>query len=480
MCFLPRSINAIKLGLVSTFLDKFTDLETKNFVVFYLACKFRFKYFSSQQIKKYQQQKAQNIVAYAVGNSEFFKNFYSKAHTTNFHSLPTINKKLMMDNIGDYNTVGLSKNEILDFCLDVEKTRDFTQRLHGMNIGMSSGTSGNKGVEIVTRAEESYLKAALFARFNFPKYEKINLAFILRVSTPAFNLNMLGNKLTYVSQLQSIEKINQQLTAINPNIISAPASMLKIIAKEIENKRLTIYPKKVVSYAEVLHPDVEQYIEKIFGCRVDQIYKCTEGPIAVSCSHGSLHINEDLVLVETLNSDGTQTPIGSPCQKLLVTDLHKKSQPIIRYELNDIITISPHKCSCGSAFRVIQRIQGRADDVFWSKRLDSNEWQYIFPDYISRAVITTSDDVDEFQVIQNSPDDVLLRIQLNPEIPTYTFDTRVIINNLSNVFTDYGCNAPKISIVFEKIKFNKNSNKLIRIQRNFDIDDVYETNNKTI
>ncbi|NCS32443.1 hypothetical protein GW793_03030 [bacterium] len=455
---------------MSTFLDTFSDLETKNFVVFYLACKYRFTFFSPQQINKYQQQKARSIIAYATNHSQFFKTHYKDVDITDIYSLPTTNKKLMMDNLGDYNTVGLSKDEILDFCLEVEKTRDFTRRLHGMNIGMSSGTSGNKGVEIVTRTEESYLKAALFARFNFPKHERINLAFILRVSTPAFNFNFLGNKLTYVSQLQSIGEITRQLTAINPNVISAPASMLKIIAREIEAGRLFIKPKKVVSYAEVLHPDVEKYLIKVFGTSIDQIYKCTEGPIAISCSHGSLHINEDLVLVETLQSDGTQTPVGTPCEKLLVTDLHKKSQPIIRYELNDIITISPHKCSCGSAFRVIERIQGRADDVFWAKRIDSGEWQYIFPDYISRAVITASDDIDEFQVVQNSPDNVLLRVQLKPKVPSDTFDTTTIIDNLSTVFSSYGCKAPEISIVFEKPRFNENSNKLIRIQRNFDIE----------
>ena len=409
------------------------------------------------------------IAEYAVIHSNFFKRYYANFDLNNFSSLPTVNKKMMMENLTEYNTVGLTEKEILDFCLEIEKTRDFSKRLKGLNVGMSSGTSGNKGIEVVTPREENYLKAALLARFDFPKDKKINLAFILRVSTPAFNLNMFGHKLTYISQLNTIEEINSQLKKLQPNVISAPPSMLKIIAKEVEGGRLIVKPIRLVCYAEVLYPDVKDYLVKVFKCPVHQIYKCTEGPIAISCKYGSLHINEDLVLVETLNNDGTITMPGLPCQKLIVTDLHKTSQPIIRYELNDIITISLNKCSCNSSFRVIEKIQGRADDIFWAKSIKTDEWQYIFPDYISRAIIVASEDIDEYQVIQNSPDDVLVRLQLKNGNDSSHFDKNTIINNINNVFTSYKCRQPKISIVFEKPEFNTNSNKLIRIHRNFNI-----------
>jgi len=42
--------------------------------------------------------------------------------------------------------------------------------------------------------------------------------------------------------------------------------------------------------------------------------------------------------------------------------------------------------------------------------------------------------------------------------------------NINNVFRGYNCRLPKISIVFEKPEFNRNSNKLIRIHRDFNID----------
>jgi len=447
----------------------FDDLETKYFLVFYFLCKSRIRNFEESDIKKYQNNRVKKITEYAVNHSKFYKEYFSGFDLINFPELPLINKKIMMDNLTDFNTVGLSKDEILNFCLEVEKTRNFSKRLKGLNIGMSSGTSGNKGVEIVTPREENYMKAALFARFDFPKNEKINLAFILRVSAPAFNLDKFGHKLTYISQLNSIDEINKQLEEIYPNVVSASPSMLKLLAAEAENGRLSINPKRLISYSEILYPDVKDYLIKVFKCPVHQIYKCTEGPIAISCKYGQLHINEDLVLVETLNNDGTITSPGQPCQKLIITDLHKKSQPIIRYELNDIITISPVICKCGSSFRVIENIQGRADDLFWAKKIKTDEWQYIFPDYISRAIISASEDIDEYQAIQSAPDDVLVRIQLKNGIDRNQFNSRAVMENINNVFSGYNCKQPEISIVFEKPEFNRNSNKLIRIHRNFSI-----------
>jgi len=402
-----------------------------------------------------------DIVRYAAAKSPFFKKYYSGCNLNDIWHLPRVNKKIMMDNLGDYNTLGLDKDEITKFYLEVEKKRDFTKRLKGINIGMSSGTSGNRGVEIVTPREENYMKAALLSRFDFPKGEKINLAFILRVSAPAFNLDKFGHRLTYVSQLQPLEKIMAQLAAIGPNILSGPPSMLKLIAKEVEAGRLKIAPKRLISYAEVLYPDVRDYLGKVFNCPIREIYKCTEGPIAVSCPHGSLHINEDLVVLEALKDDGSPAAPGEPCERLVVTDLHKRSQPIIRYDLNDIVTISPQKCSCGSNFRVIERIQGRADDMFWGIRKDGSGSHFIYQDYISRAIISTSEAIDDYQAIQEDYCHVVLRIKT--KIAGQNDLASNLVGAVRGVFSSYGCQEPEVKVVFGDPLRNEFSNKLARI-----------------
>lgn len=447
----------------------FKDIETENFFLFYILAKYRFKHFTEKQIINYQKRKLSGVTEYAFNNSKFFRNYYNGYDLEDFELLPTLTKNIMMENLGDYNTLGFKKKEIINFCLEIEKSRDFSKRFRGINIGMSSGTSGNKGVEIVTPREEMYMKAALLARFDIPENEKMNVAFILRVSAPAFSLNILGHRLAYVSQLNSIENISKHLQEINPNILSAPPSMLKIIAKEVEAKRLNIKPKRLITYAEIIYPDVRNYLKEVFNCPLHEIYKCTEGPIALTCKHERLHINEDLVFVETFNKDGSKTMPGNPCSKLVITDLHKRAQPIIRYHLNDIITVSPKKCICGSNYRVIENIQGRADDLFWGKKIDGDSMQFIFPDYITRAIITSSENIDEYQVIQNSPYDMTIKIDLKDKTQEKSFERDVLMKNIENLFIEYKCEKPKMEIKFEKPEANKNSNKLARIKRNFEV-----------
>jgi putative adenylate-forming enzyme len=441
------------------------EFETKFQLIFYILSKYRFRFWSIKDIKKYQEKKTKEIARYAVKHSKFFKEHYNKYDLNKFSSLPIVNKRIMMDNLTEYNTLGLNKDELINFALNVEKTRDFSARFNGINIGMSSGTSGNKGIVITTKEEENYIKAMYASRLVLPKGEKINCAFILRISTPAFDYHQSGHKLTYINQLQPIEKTMEQLEKLNPNIVSAPPSMLKLLAAELQTGRLKISPKLVYSYAEVLYPDVKEYLQNSFKCKVHEIYQGSEGCYALTCRQGNLHINEDMVFFELLDDRGLATKDGEPGHKLLVTDLHKKSQPIIRYELNDIITISKEKCSCGSNFRVIKQIQGRADDMFWGLRTDTKEPQFIFQDYISRNIISTSEDIEEYQATQDGYTEIALRMQLKKGSNNEKIKEQ-LVRKLKKVFSMHHCIEPEIKVIFCPPLLNKRSNKLIRIKCN--------------
>jgi len=443
--------------------------ETSSFLYFLLACKYRFKYLNRSKIEALQLRKAQTMVRFANNNSKFFKKHYEGYNLSDVWNLPLVNKKIMMENLTEYNTLGFKKKNLIDFCLEVEKTRDFGKRFQDYNVAMSSGTSGNKGIVITSPQEEKYLQAAFFARFPFPRVLKIKWAFILRITTPALNVSKFGQRLHYITLLDSIDNIKKQLEDLNPNIISAPPSLLKQLAKEVNEGKLNINPKRIVSYAEVLTPEVKRLLEETFNLKIFQIYQGSEGPIGMPCKYGNLHINEDLVHVETVDIHGTAIAPGKPCHKMIVTDLNKTSQPIIRYELDDNIIISENQCSCGSQFRVIESILGRTDDLFWAKIKDSQKLQIIYPDFIRRAIISSSESVEDYQAIQKEYTKILVRISLKSTIS----DQEILINNIKTnitmVFKKLNCVEPEIDLLFEKPKKNPNSSKLIRIIRDFEV-----------
>jgi putative adenylate-forming enzyme len=160
-----------------------------------------------------------------------------------------------------------------------------------------------------------------------------------------------------------------------------------------------------VSYAEVLEAEAKTRLEAAFGCPVIEIYQASEGQIGSTCRHGTLHINEDLVYVELLDEAGT--PVDRPgtvAQKMLVTNLINRVQPIIRYEMNDLIELGG-PCRCGSRFRTIAKVLGRQDDVF-EFRTDDGTPRPVFPDVISRWITTASYAIREFRVVQNAEGDV--------------------------------------------------------------------------
>ncbi|MHA1203868.1 MAG: F390 synthetase-related protein [Candidatus Heimdallarchaeaceae archaeon] len=440
-----------------------------NFLSFFLACKYRFKNLKGEKLQRYQENRLKKIVDYSVKNSPFFKRYYSNYNINDVFNLPTVNKHIMMENLSEYNTVGFTKEELINFCLEVERSRDFSKRYKKYNVAMSSGTSGNKGIVITSPKEERYLKAAFFARFPFPRTLKLNIAFILRVSTPAFNINKFGQKLTHFSLLDPLEEIVENLNSLQPNILSAPPSMLNLLADEYSEGKLCIKPKKIISYAEILYPDIRKKVEETFGIRIDEIYQASEGPIAMTCKHGSLHINEDLLVLQTLNEDGSPTEKGELCHKLIVSDLYKTSQPIIRFELNDMIRIRTEKCTCGSGFRIIDEIVGRTDDLLIGVNSSTGQVHYIFPDYIRRAIISSSEQVIEYQAIQTSKNRLEISIQLSKDKDEFQNIKSVIKRAIEQVFKTYNCEIPDVTVKISQSQLHPVSKKLIRIQRKFSI-----------
>jgi phenylacetate-CoA ligase len=65
-----------------------------------------------------------------------------------------------------------------------------------------------------------------------------------------------------------------------------------------------------------------------------------------------------------VDGDNQPVPPGVSGEKLLVTVLFSRTQPLIRYELSDSITSSDRlRCSCGRPSALIEGIQGRIEEA---------------------------------------------------------------------------------------------------------------------
>lgn len=357
----------------------------------FVAAQWRFTHLRGCELRHFQDERAKRIIEFARTHSPFYAHHFAGLDTENWRKCPTIDKAAMMAHFGDFNTRGIGRDEAMSVALRAERERDFSPRVDELTVGLSSGTSGYRGLFLLSAQEQAAWAGTILAR-ALPgfKADGWKVAFFLRSNSNLYEeVSSRFVRFRYFDLMTPIEEAVSRLNDFAPDILVAPPSMLGLLA---DCARLHIRPERVVSVAEVLEPQDARRLQNAFGCQVGQIYQCTEGLLAVSCPHGSLHVQEDVVALDfEPQSDGRVTPI--------VTDLWRRLQPIIRYRLNDVLVLSPRRCACGSDFQIIERIEGRSDDVCFLEALDGKR-RPVFPDAIRRAVLLASASITDYRATQ--------------------------------------------------------------------------------
>ena len=126
----------------------------------------------------------------------------------------------------------------------------------------------------------------------------------------------------------------------------------------------------------------------------------------------------------------------------IVTDFNRSSQPIIRYRLNDILTERATPCLCGAVTTALERIEGRCDDLFYLRARVGNQWVPVFPDFISRAVMSSSAQIEEYRVRQLAPDQIEVALRL--PTPEQADNQRAVEQTLHRLFARLSCQPPQI------------------------------------
>ena len=166
---------------------------------------------------------------------------------------------------------------------------------------------------------------------------------------------------------QPLDEIVDGLNNASPPVqaLQAWPSLMRELALEAIAGRLTIKPTWVSVAGEVCTPPVRDAIRSAWGIETSEFWGCSEGTYAFPCGVGEgMHVADDLVILEPADADGNVVPYGQPAERLLYTNLFNKTQPLIRYDLVDAVTMSDEPCPCGCAHRRITAVHGRIDGTF--------------------------------------------------------------------------------------------------------------------
>ncbi|MCF8329425.1 MAG: hypothetical protein K9I37_03740 [Crocinitomicaceae bacterium] len=367
---------------------------------------------------------------------------------------PIMSKQTFMEHFDVINTHGIKKEIAFETALKAELSRDFSPMLKDVTVGLSSGTSGNRGIFLVSEKERAQWVAYVLDSVIGFSLKKRSVAFFLRANSNLYDsVKSKVLKFEFFDLLDDLQTHVSRLNSLQPTFLVAQPSMLLDLAKEIEKGMITIQPKKIISVAEVLYPEDKAYLEKIFGQLIHQVYQCTEGFLASTCSEGVLHFHEDYLIIEKKYLDETNTRFHP-----IITDLKRFSQPIVRYELNDIIH-ELKDCSCGLKTTSIAKIEGRSDDMLLFENIDGLPVK-IYPDFFRRAIILSNESIDDYLLVQRSNLVIELYINGNQDL----FENAK--NGIETLLQDYSI----VGIEINRIKNppHKKGDKLRRIR--------YETN----
>jgi phenylacetate-CoA ligase len=202
-----------------------------------------------------------------------------------------------------------------------------------------------------------------------------------------------------------------RLNRYRPDVIVAYTNPLYSFARVLEEEKLDPYPpRSIVVGAEKLYPFQRELIERVFRAPVFETYGAREFMIiGGECDrHAGLHLTIENLLVEVVDDHGRRTPPGEE-GNVLVTDLTNRGMPFIRYLNGDRAVAGFTDCSCGRGLPLLQKVVGRQLDMIETPdgRLVPGEF---FPHLIKDFPA-----VERFQVLQEVPERVEIRLVLRPE-----------------------------------------------------------------
>jgi phenylacetate-CoA ligase len=185
---------------------------------------------------------------------------------------------------------------------------------------------------------------------------------------PIALLRRLG-VLPEVRHISSFEPVDRQIEILRerqPHTFSSYAISLELIADTLLQHGIRdIRPKVVFSAAMSLSDHGRAVAAEAFGVAPLDVYVTAElGPVAWECpeERGTLHLNDDMQIVEILNDRDRPVADGEVGQ-VVVTQLCCLAQPLLRYRLGDLAAKVPEACGCGRGLGRLSPVQGRTRHV---------------------------------------------------------------------------------------------------------------------
>ncbi|MDR3121946.1 MAG: phenylacetate--CoA ligase family protein, partial [Clostridiales bacterium] len=204
-----------------------------------------------------------------------------------------------------------------------------------------------------------------------------------------------------------LPELTERLNRFRPAMLGGYPSALYTLAQEQLAGRLNVSPLIVMAGGEHLSEDLIKTLQAAFGRRPINSYASTEsGTVANECAFGHMHINDDWIVMEPVDSENRPVAGGRRADKWLLTNLCSCIQPIIRYEMTDRIIYHDEGCPCGRTSPWVE-VEGRSGDML---RFRGEDGEIQISPFLLYSLISNIAGVKLFQAILHDGDRLELRI----------------------------------------------------------------------
>ena len=331
----------------------------------------------------------EKVAKYASKNTIFYEKFYAGYDRSNFSELPLLTK---------YDLVGVSPYELLN--------KEYEKKV--VHYGETSGSSGSPTPAFFSKKEILSLVTLIS---NLSPYAKVlkkaaeenrtavnALTFGYTIAGFSFGtlmqkFGMLVAQLGSRSTIALPERNAKTIVKLKPSIISSTPldfmSFMEIIRldffKEYEEVKSKF--KVLLSTAEPCAISRQKQIEKYFNITHINNYASVDGFASIACPCGEKHIMDSIHHIELYDKD--MNYIGTKgTGRLSYTTLLKRATPMVKYLLDDLVTVQESNCSYGYKKSIIPHgryeLSMEINNKAWGN-LDFEEiiYQYgLFMDYM--------------------------------------------------------------------------------------------------
>lgn len=413
--------------------------------------KFRKRLFflnESQKWSKYQHEKNQlynlrKLYNYVKKNVPFYKDYFSGRKNFKIKTLddlkkfPVIDKNFIKNNYKKFLSVKMKKDNTfsrttggstgnpLTILSDLNfQINDKANTFHYLSI-FKKNIKKNKSVRLYgDKIPQQILRKK---KYWYKKNQK-------QLIMSAFHINSSSIK-SYVKVLQDFQ----------PEYIHSRSSIMFLMASLIlkEQIKFNLKLENIFVDGEYLTFGQRKFIEKIFKCRLINIYGHTEGAlVGFNCEFSNkMHFMPQNGIIEILDSKNNNLKKEKSKGIITATGFNNYMMPMIRYKTGDVASIGKKKCKCKRNYFFVDQVEGRLQDYVLDKK--SN----LIP--LAPAIFNYNDmdwkKIENYKVVQYQKGKIIIQVQLYLK----TKNEREVLNTISKKLKKI---LPNFIIKIQKVK----------------------------